>query len=134
MCFYEVHSDCSISSQNGGKLTPSRYQRCDLLKLLARAVLLAYDFSGIATIVDLGGGEGELLRSILEFYPRTRGTVFDLPNDRCSPRCTAKNAERFSYVSGNFFDSIPERADVPFVWRSPRLEQRPCRGHSPKSP
>jgi O-methyltransferase domain/Dimerisation domain len=84
----------------------------DLAYLLARAVLLAYDFSGITTIVDLGGGEGELLRSIIEFYPRTRGTVFDLPNDHCPPRCTAENAERFSYVSGNFFDSVPERADV----------------------
>jgi hypothetical protein len=84
----------------------------DLSYLLARAVLLAYDFSGITTIADLGGGEGELLQSILEFYPETRGTVFDLPNDHCSAQCTAKNAERFSYVSGNFFDSVPERAEV----------------------
>jgi O-methyltransferase domain/Dimerisation domain len=84
----------------------------DLAYLLARAVLLAYDFAGIGTIVDLGGGEGELLRSILEFYPGMMGTVFDLPNQHCSPPGIAKNADRLSYVSGNFFDSVPEGAEA----------------------
>jgi O-methyltransferase domain/Dimerisation domain len=84
----------------------------DLAYLLARAVLLAYDFSGITTIVDLGGGEGELLRTILELYPGIIGKVLDLPNDHCSPRCAGKNTEQFSYMSGSFFDSIPEPADI----------------------
>jgi O-methyltransferase domain/Dimerisation domain len=84
----------------------------DLSYLLARAVLLAYDFSQIASIVDVGGGEGELLRSILELYPEMIGTVFDLPNELCSTRCNANGSGRYSYVPGNFFDSVPENAEA----------------------
>jgi hypothetical protein len=84
----------------------------DLSCLLARAVLLAYDFSEIASIVDVGGGEGELLRSILELYPEMMGTVFDLPNELCSTRCNGNGSGRYSYVPGNFFDSVPENAEA----------------------
>jgi O-methyltransferase domain len=31
------------------------------LSLMANAVLMAYDFAGISSIVDIGGGEGKLL-------------------------------------------------------------------------
>ena len=40
-----------------------------LFSLLAHAVLLAYDFSEVASIVDLGGGEGQFLRGS-ESVPR----------------------------------------------------------------
>jgi len=82
----------------------------NLDSLLAHAVLLAYDFSEITSIVDVGGGEGKLLMKILELYPEMSGIVFDLPvglTDRA--RC---DAERCSYVAGNFFDSVPQRADA----------------------
>jgi hypothetical protein len=84
----------------------------DLSSLLAYAVLLAYDFSEISSIVDVGGGEGRLLKSILEVYPEMMGTVFDLPNERCSTRCNANGSGRYSYVPGNFFDSVPENAQA----------------------
>jgi hypothetical protein len=84
----------------------------DLARLLASAVLLAYDFSAITSIVDIGGGEGELLRSILEVYPVMLGTVFDLANELCSPRCSENAVERLSYKSGNFFESVPENAEA----------------------
>lgn len=47
----------------------------DVASLLARAILLAYDFSGLHAIVEVGGGEGQLLRSILELYPAMTGIV-----------------------------------------------------------
>jgi hypothetical protein len=84
----------------------------DLARLLANAVLLAYDFSAITSIVDIGGGEGELLRSILAVYPGIMGTVFDLPNELCSSRCSENGMQRFSYRSGNFFESVPENAEA----------------------
>ena len=34
----------------------------NLSAMLAYAVLMAYDFTGISSIVDVGGGEGKLLR------------------------------------------------------------------------
>jgi len=84
----------------------------DLSSLLAYSILLAYDFSNIRSIVDVGGGEGQLLGNILELYPKIRGTVFDLPNERRSTRCNANGSGRYSYVQGNFFDSVPENAEA----------------------
>jgi hypothetical protein len=84
----------------------------DLVRLLANAVLLAYDFSGITSIVDIGGGEGELLRNILELYPGAVGTLFDLPNEHRSPTWTAQNRGRFASTSGDFFDAVPENAEA----------------------
>ena len=84
----------------------------NLASLLAHAVVLAYDFSGIASIIDVGGGQGELLMKILELYPETSGIVFDLGNTFGSPKHTVSSAERCSYVAGNFFNSVPEKADA----------------------
>ena len=83
----------------------------NLSSLLAQAVLLAYNFSGISSIVDVGGGEGELLRRILELYPGTKGVVLDLPNSIGSANHLSDGG-RCSYIAGNFFESVPEGADV----------------------
>ena len=83
-----------------------------LASLLVRAVLLAYDFSGITSIVDVGGGEGEFLLSILELHPELSGVVFDLPGGPCSTESSSDGAERCSHVTGNFFDSVPEGAEA----------------------
>jgi hypothetical protein len=84
----------------------------NLSSLLACAILLAYDFSGISSIVDIGGGEGELLMKVVELYSESSGIVFDLGNTFGSPKRTVSSAERCSYVAGNFFDSVPEKADA----------------------
>ncbi len=83
----------------------------ELAYLLAQAVLLAYDFSGVSTIVDVGGGEGELLRRILDVYPEMKGTVFEL-RERGSLSTTVEKAGRLSYISGNFLDAVTERAEA----------------------
>jgi len=84
----------------------------ELSAMLAYAVLTAYDFSHVGSIIDVGGGEGELLNKILAFYPALRGTVFDLPStiERAQARTVA--GTRCVYATGNFFDSVPESADV----------------------
>jgi hypothetical protein len=46
----------------------------------APAILSAYDFSGFTKLVDLGGGHGFLLASILRAYPHLHGVLFDLPS------------------------------------------------------
>jgi O-methyltransferase domain/Dimerisation domain len=98
--------------QNGEAAGAFNRGMTNLASLLAHAVVLAYDFSGIASIVDVGGGEGELLMKILELYPETSGIVFDLGNTFGSPKRTVSSAERCSYVAGNFFDSVPAKADA----------------------
>jgi len=87
----------------------------NVASMLAYAVLMAYDFAGISSIVDVGGGQGKLLEKILQFTPDITGTVFDtastierakhgLGNDARSRRC--------SYVIGDFFSSVPQGADA----------------------
>jgi hypothetical protein len=49
----------------------------NLSSMLAYAILMAYDFTGISSIVDVGGGQGKLLERILQFNPDMRGMVFD---------------------------------------------------------
>lgn len=84
----------------------------NLSSLLAHAVLLAYDFSGISTIVDVGGGQGELLRKILELNSEMTGVVLDLPNAIESENRVPSVGARCSHVIGNFFDSVPEGGDA----------------------
>jgi hypothetical protein len=87
----------------------------NLSSMLAYAVLMAYDFAGISSIVDIGGGHGKLLGKILQFNPDMRGTVFDMPStiERANQQ-PGKNAccGRCSYVTGDFFTSVPEGADA----------------------
>jgi hypothetical protein len=51
-----------------------------LAGMLAYAVVLAYDLSRVFSIVDVGGGNGRFLETILAIYPEIQGTVFD-----CAP-------------------------------------------------
>ncbi len=42
------------------------------------AVVSAYDFTGLLSVVDVGGGRGTLIAGILKANPHLRGIVFDL--------------------------------------------------------
>ena len=58
--------------------------------LIGAIAARTYDFSGIGRVVDVGGGHGKVLASILKANPNLRGTLFDLPAWRkehplCSP-------------------------------------------------
>jgi hypothetical protein len=77
------------------------------------ALLAAYDFSRFERLVDVGGGEGALLRDILAATPRLRGILFDQPQVvACASKVlTGEVAARCQIVGGNFFDSLPEGAD-----------------------
>src|SRR6185437_7366071 len=41
------------------------------------AIAAAYDFSHFPKIIDVGGGNGQLLRVIMTRHPTVQGTVFD---------------------------------------------------------
>ena len=87
----------------------------DLSSLLAYALLIAYDFSGVSSIVDVGGVEGELLRKILELNPRMVGAVLDMPSTIEKVHQELNGKARIgpcSYIAGDFFDSVPEGADA----------------------
>jgi len=71
------------------------------------AILPAYDFSQFATIADIAGGRGHLLRAILKTSPRTQGILFDQPH--VVAEVTPEDGEKLIVVGGNFFtDSMPK--------------------------
>jgi hypothetical protein len=74
-----------------------------------------YDWSGFGHVVDIGGGQGNLLVSLLHAYPTLRGTVFDLPEVVAVAQRYAVwegLADRIAAVAGNFFVDIPPRGDA----------------------
>ncbi len=86
-----------------------------LTRLVARAVARSYDFSGVRRIVDVGGGQGELLATILGVHPALRGVLFDLPHAIRSARGRLEHAgvaDRCELVEGSFFESVPAGADA----------------------
>jgi O-methyltransferase domain/Dimerisation domain len=86
-----------------------------LTRMAVPDVLSAYDFSGISTLMDVGGGLGELMCAILKEYPSMRGIIFDLPHCAEGARRNLSDAEvadRCEFIGGSFFESVPSGADA----------------------
>ena len=67
--------------------------------------LAALDWSAAEIVIDVGGGNGTLLRGLLDRVPGLRGVVFDLPE---ANRDEAVFDERLSFVPGSFFEHVPQ--------------------------
>ena len=83
--------------------------------LESKGVVAAYDFSGIGTLVDVAGGHGFLVASILKANRRMRGVLFDLAHVTAGAAPLLQRlgvADRCQVVSGDFFESVPEGADA----------------------
>lgn len=96
------------------------------------ALLAAYDFSGISTLMDVGGGLGELISAILRKYLLMQGIVFDLPHcEEAAVKNLAASgvADRCKFIGGSFFEAVPAGADTIIMksiihdWNDERCEQ-----------
>ena len=79
------------------------------------AVLEVYDFSGIGTLVDVAGGHGHVLMSILEAYPQMKGVLGDLPHvlAGAEPRIRARGlSDRCRTEAIDFFKAVPAGGDA----------------------
>jgi hypothetical protein len=77
-----------------------------------RAVAEAYDFTG-ARVVDVGGGNGGLLRAILEAHPTARGVLADQEAVvAAAPAALGPFIERCEVVPIDFFEAVPSGGDV----------------------
>jgi hypothetical protein len=77
------------------------------------AVASAYNFSQFETIIDVGGGTGNLLATILGRHPEPRGILFDLPHviSDAPALIEARGLlHRITTEAGNFFQSVPTAA------------------------
>jgi hypothetical protein len=79
------------------------------------AVAASYDFSWVTTLVDVGGGVGTLVATLLKQYPQMRGVLVDRPHVIAEARRyleTAGVAQRCDLVGGNFFEAVPAGGDA----------------------
>jgi len=86
----------------------------DLSMLDSPAVAEAYSFSGIHSLVDVGGGHGLLLATILARNPHLKGTLYEMPHvvegARNGPLKPVM--DRCTLGSGDMFSSVPAGADA----------------------
>jgi hypothetical protein len=78
-------------------------------------VVGAYDFSGIKKLVDVGGGHGLLLASVLSRYPDMEGVLYDEPavvRGATEVLVAHGVADRCETVGGDFFRSAPAGGDA----------------------
>src|SRR5207245_5401800 len=87
----------------------------EITSMVEPAVLSVYDFSIFNKIVDVGGGRGTLIASILRAYPNARGVVLDLPHVISLGREHIQQqglSARCDLLAGDFFQSVPEGGDA----------------------
>jgi hypothetical protein len=87
----------------------------NLSVIQSAAIAASYDFSSIHTLVDVAGGQGLLIASILKSNPTLKGVLFDQPHviERARRFLEAEGIlERCQLAAGNFFESVPEGGDA----------------------
>src|SRR5258708_21670710 len=79
------------------------------------AVASAYDFTGLLSMVDIGGGRGTLIAGLLKANPGLRGTVFDIEAGSAETEAYLKEEgvdDRCAISRGSFFDDVPSGHDA----------------------
>lgn len=79
------------------------------------AIAAAYNFGKFRKIVDVGGGHGTFLLSILRRHPNPRGVIFDLSHvvKDARPAIEAAGlAARCETAAGDMLESVPSGADA----------------------
>ena len=76
---------------------------------VAPTVAAAYDFSATQTLVDVGGGHGQMLASILQAHPTLHGVLFDLPHvvKGAPPLLERPACDRCEVIGGDAFTAVP---------------------------
>lgn len=77
------------------------------------AAIDCYDFSAFKTMVDIGGGHGKLLETLLKQNATMQGILFDLPHVIDGAQALkAEFGDRVSLVGGDFFQSVAPGGDA----------------------
>jgi hypothetical protein len=86
------------------RLAAFRASMADRSAREAGAVVDVYDVSRFASVVDVGGGSGTLLRAVRDRAPDAELTLFDLPE--------VVDGSDLPAVGGDFFTRVPGGADA----------------------
>ena len=88
--------------------------------LVAQAVATAYDFGTVGHVVDVGGGHGRMVATVLARHPHLTATLFDRPEVVAGATALLEGAgvaARCRLVGGDMFAAVPEGGDVLIVSR-----------------
>jgi hypothetical protein len=108
--FFEYVNDVDVRAGeafNGAMTEGSRLQ--------GLLVVEAYDFSGVGSVCDVGGGSGAVMADLLAAHPALRGVVFDLPQlaEPARNHLAARGVDdRGEFVAGDFFGAVPGGHDL----------------------
>lgn len=86
-----------------------------LSRMMIPAVIEAYDFSGIGTLMDVAGGHGAFLRAVLSKYPAMKGMLIDMEHVIEGAKLLEENralGDRCQFQSADFFAAVPSGADA----------------------
>ncbi|MBV9708186.1 MAG: methyltransferase [Chloroflexi bacterium] len=93
-----------------------------------KAIATTYDFSRVGQLVDVGGGRGSLLSTILSHYPSLQGVLFDRPSVIEQVKTSSSTDLPYQLVAGNFFESVPAGADIYMLkWILHNWSDKQCR-------
>jgi hypothetical protein len=86
----------------------------EITRIVSDSVVKTYDFSGFQRVMDVGGGYGQLLATILLANPALSGVLFDLPRAFEPGKKIMADlglSDRCEVISGSFFETIPSGCD-----------------------
>ena len=109
MSFYEYFAHNASVGQNFDEAMTS------LSGTNVSAIADAYDFSQFSRIIDIAGGHGLLLSTILKMNPGLQGILFDVPNVLEGAKTAGvidTVRDRIDLVAGNYFEGVPQDADA----------------------
>ena len=103
-----------IGADAAATATPARSTN-DYATRTARAIVNAYDFSDAGCVVDVGGGNGQLMSALLQANPHLHGVIQDrTPMIALAVRelINAGVTQRCALVANDFFVAVPSGGDV----------------------
>lgn len=95
-------------------------------------IAAALDMAGVGSVADVGGGQGGLLRAVLERHPDVTGTLIDSPQvlEHADPALRRDPlSSRFTQAPADIRESVPAKADlyllrqVMHIWDDVTCEQ-----------
>lgn len=102
-------------SQHAEKSAIFNAAMAERTRLIAPRIAASYDFSRHHTVVDVGGGDGTLIATILSATPTLRGILFDTATGVQAAGATLHRSgvsDRCEIVAGDFLASVPDGADA----------------------
>jgi len=88
--------------------------QADRSRLPAAEIARTYDWSRFKRLLDVGGGYGTVLNTVLRAHSHMTGAVLDLAyhEDRARSAMAADGvADRADFIGGSFFESVPAGFD-----------------------